>query len=219
MDHRKVQMLIIDDAAGNASSRQVYEQVEVIKEFNTLRHILKDKQNGGGAGLVIVIFSWQRFADLDPALRDGTVMIFKTGSASIADSELIEGYLGSVFTDELYDIWYRIIRGDQSAKAESVALITPLQRKGSGVGLYVTKMTDFPEWPEIIRADDYYDDTALYASFIEKNRDNDKWSVPIRCYELTLEGIGQSDIARDVGVKQGTVSKMLARLKKEVRKG
>ena len=110
-----------------ASSRKVYEQAELVGEFQRLRHLAREA-SGRKSGLVLCIFSWQRYMDLDPAFRESPLTIFKTGLGGRDRIEL-QRMLGP-YTPRLYEIWDRIDRGDDSAKSTSVAHIAALVGTG-----------------------------------------------------------------------------------------
>jgi len=60
MDHKPYQLVILDDAAGAASSRKGGANAEKVQDYNTLRHILKRKQIAAGkpiGGLVNLVIA------------------------------------------------------------------------------------------------------------------------------------------------------------------
>lgn len=158
MDHRPVQLLLVDDASGEASGRRSMsaKNVETTQDLNTLRHRLKALQEEAGVdmgGMVIVIMAWQREKDLEKSLRQADYRIWKTPPMDFADRQDLERQIGRTATETLNNLSYRILHGDNSAKAVSVASIVPIGLEAGGVGLYRMPMTDY-RLPPIIRQAD-----------------------------------------------------------------
>lgn len=207
-----VQLVIIDDAMTNASSRQVFEQAEIIKVYNRSRHVYEEKL-AGKPGLIIYIWAWQRFGELDPSFRQGDVLLFKTGIAEPSEKKLITAFIGQWYTRVLWNIWDKINRGNNAIKSTSVARIASLD-EATGSGLYLSKTTT-AELPRLIHGDNYFRDTKTEDEILEAQRDKPGWDRKIECYLLQRdEDLTQQEIVERLGVSQGFVSKAQASVKK-----
>ena len=116
IDDAPVQYVVVDDAMTYVSSRQVYEQVEIVKTYNKSRHVFEERLKGS-PGLILYDWAWQRFGELDPAFRQGDVMLFKTGIAEPSEKRLIESFLGPWYTKILWQIWDTMNRGNNDVKS------------------------------------------------------------------------------------------------------
>lgn len=211
IDDTPVQYIIVDDAMTYASSREVFQQTEIVKVYNRSRHVFEDKL-GSKPGLILYDWAWQRFGELDPAFRQGDVLIFKTGIAEPSERRLIEGFLGPFYTKVLWQNWDRMNRGNNAAKGISVGCIASLDRS-VGVGIYRSGMTDEP-LPPMIRHEDHFKDEDEEQIILDEYRDKAYWPRRISCYELSRQGMRQVDIAEKLGMSQGAVSEAIAKVEK-----
>lgn len=210
IDDKPVQYLIIDDAMTYASSREVFQQTEIVKTYNKSRHVFEERLHGK-PGLILYDWAWQRFGELDPSFRQADVQIFKTGIAEPSERRTIEGFLGPFYTRILWQIWDKMNRGNNAIKSVSVGRIASLDQK-LGVGIYRSKMVD-RVMPEMIRHEDHFKDEEETETILDKYREDPVWSKRIRCYELSLDGKRQVDIAAELGVRQGYVSEAISKVK------
>jgi len=211
LDDRPVQLLLIDDAMQYASSRKVYEQADLVGEFQRLRHLAREA-SGRKSGLVLCIFSWQRYMDLDPAFRESPLTIFKTGLGGRDRIEL-QRMLGP-YTPHLYEIWDRIDRGNDSAKSTSIAHIAALVGTGKENGLFRSEMVRFDDFPEMISRADYVDDEPeeeveieldpAISAQLEQLRDTLGDHV-VRCYEAVESGLSMRQAAERLGIPYTTL--------------
>ncbi len=204
MDDRPVQYLIIDDAGSNMSSRNVFDNAKVLGEFNRLRHVYREK--GATVGLVLCEFGWQRWKDVDPGFRDGETLIFKTGMTTPSEQAHIEELIGPMYMGRLMDIWEGM-SSNPRLKGHSIGRIGPKSIDRGGVGHYRHKrVKDFPEWPEMLRADEWLD---AKGNYIEPK---DNISAMAR---MANRGMTQLEIAERLGISQSTVSKGLRKAREE----
>ncbi len=210
IDDTPVQYIIIDDAMTHASSREVFQQTEIVKVYNRSRHVFEDKLKGR-PGLILYDWAWQRFGELDPAFRQGDVLIFKTGIAEPSERRIIEGFLGPFYTRVLWQNWDRMNRGNNAAKAVSVGCIASLD-PSIGVGIYRSGMTDEP-LPPMIRHEEHFKDEVETENILDKYREDPVWSRRIACYNLSQKGKKQVEIAAELGVRQGYVSEAISKVK------
>jgi len=215
IDDTPVQLIIVDDAMTYASSRQVFKQTEIVKVYNKSRHVFEERLKGK-PGLILYIWAWQRFGELDPAFRQGDVLVFKTGIAEPAERKLITSFLGTWYTRILYQIWDRINRGNNLVKSTSVGCIASMD-PAYGVGIYRSELTEFM-LPEMIRSEEYFSDARLEEEILDKYRDDPIWGRRIEFYELSKEGKTQKEIGELTGVNQGTVSAGIRKVKELIAK-
>ena len=215
IDDSPIQLIIVDDAMTYASSRQVFKQTEIVKVYNKSRHVFEEKLNGK-PGLILYIWAWQRFGELDPAFRQGDVLIFKTGMAEPSERKLIGSFLGPWYTKILYQIWDKINRGYNAVKSTSVGCIASLD-PSVGVGLYHSGMTDRP-LPPMVRSEEYFTDDRAEEEILDKYRTDPVWARRIKMYELNKGGMKQSEIGAQFGVSQGAVSDAVRKVKEVIKK-
>lgn len=217
LDDRPVQLVIIDDAMSNASSREVFNQTEIIKVYNRSRHVYMEKLNGK-EGVILYIWAWQRFGELDPAFRQGNILVFKSGIAEPRERKAIESFLGSWYTRVLWQIWDTMSRGNNDVKNVSVARIASLDRN-IGVGMYRSAKVDCPNYPEIIKSEDYFKNEESEDELLEILRDRPGWNSRVDYYLAYRPGdITQQEIADKYGVNQGMVSDGIRRVRNELKK-
>jgi hypothetical protein len=226
MDGKQVQLYFIDDAMTNASSRQSYDQAELAKVFNRQRHVFAEEHANGKPGILINIFGWQRWKELDVTFRDANYVIFKTGMAQKEERSLIEGFLGPFYTKVLYQGWDWMDQGNQNIKSTSVARIAARDIYQGGVGLYKNEMVD-RVLPKMIRSEKYF---GVIEEDIEETLNKlgsrDGWEKMVQCYRLyekdrTPDGkrkYTQAEVAKIVGVRQGYVSESKKKVEAELKR-
>jgi len=212
LDGRPVQLCIIDDATSNASSREVHKQTEILKAYNKSRHIF-EKHLNGRPGVIVFIFGWQRWIELDPGFRDGHVLIFKTGMTGLHDRKDIQDKIGEDYDRILYRIWDRIDRGDNEIKGVSVARIAAKRPEDGGVGVYVSRMQP-NVLPEIVTAEEFFKDDEAEIDILDMYRGKGVWDKRIRIYEEWTTGKygNQTELARELGINQGRVSESIRKV-------
>lgn len=216
LDDKPVQLMIIDDAMTNASSRQIYEQTDIIKVYNRSRHVFEDILKGK-PGLIIYLWAWQRFGELDPSFRQGDVYIFKTGIAEPSEKKVITSFIGEWYTRVLWGIWDRINRGNNAAKSTSVGCVASMERR-FGVGIYHSGIPKPGLLPPIVRHDDYFSEAAETEAILEKYREDAVWGRRVACWELRQKGKKQKEIAAELGVRQGYVSEAIRKVNELLKK-
>ena len=213
---KPVQYLIIDDATKHMSSRRAFDQAEVLGTFNRLRHHFRDYLKTD-YGLILCEFGWQRWIDLDPGFRDGTSLIFKTSMTTYREKEAIAEIVGKQYMPGLEMIWDRIDRGGDAgnrAKSISIGRIGTRSPEHGGVGIYRSQLVNFPQFPEMILSDDYFDKEGnivwdgkrheKISDPLEKYRNDPGWSFKIEMYELSRKGVSQKKIGELYSSEDGT---------------
>ena len=219
LDDRPVQLVIVDDAMTWASSRQISQQTAIIKTYNQSRHVYERKLNGR-PGLILYIWAWQRFKELDPSFRQSDVMIFKTGISEPGEAALIERFIGPRHMKELNDIWYQMKQGNNSIKSRSIARISS-QDVARGTGIMDVPWTQNPHFPKIVSHEEHFSDKDTEMDILENYAEKPEWALRIEIYRLKEENpdLTQAEIATIIGdrrgtpVRQGYVSESLARVK------
>ena len=224
INERPIQIGVIGDATAKASSREIHKQTAFLKDYNRSRHIYEERFPCK-PGIMIYLMDWQRWKELDPALRAGHILFFKTGMTDKMDRNDIIDKLGEDYYKALSRIWDLIDRGNDDIKNLSVVRIASKEPEDGGVGIYVSEMLPWV-LPPIIRSDDYFKtDTETTSDILDKYRNNPKWVVRIEAYELvTNEEYTQSEAAEMLSEKysrnisQGYVSNAIAKVKELVEK-
>lgn len=215
---KPVQLVIVDDAMTNASSRQIYEQTEILKVYNRSRHVFMELLKGKPGHIIyIYIWAWQRFGELDPAFRQADVILFKSGIAEPSERRVIEGFMGPWYTRVLWQMWDMINRGNNAVKSLSVARIASLDEP-FGTGIYRSEMPPI-ELPEILRADDYFSDTEAEDERLEVLEGKAGWGRRVEAYRMYRGGgMTQAEIGEALGMTQGQVSDAVSKVKKELKR-
>jgi len=224
IDGRPVQIMVIADATSKASSREIHKQTEFLKHYNRSRHIFEERYPGK-PGIMMYLFDWQRWKELDPALRAAHILFFKTGMIDKQDKSDLRDKLGEDYYRALGDIWDRMERGDDDIKSLSVVRIASKEPDEGGVGIYVSKMVDLV-LPPIIRSDEYFStDSETASDILDKNRSHPKWALRIEAYEMSVnEEYTQDEIALLLSEKygrnisQGFVSKAISKVRELIEK-
>ena len=174
MDERPLQLIIIDDASGGASSRQSGRNVDSIQAMNTLRHKLEDLQEQRGAewrgGRVVFGLAWQRKNDLDRAMRQADFQFYKTAPLNMDERQELEELIGPRYMNKLLSINRMIIEGSQEIKATSIGLIPAMGVAGGGVGLYTTERSRMYSMPRMVEADAYYTEQEARKRAVEEQK-------------------------------------------------
>lgn len=218
-DTRPVQLVVVDDAMTNASSREVYKQTEIVKTYNRSRHVFEEKLHGA-PGLVIYLWAWQRWGELDPAFRQADVILFKTGIAEANEQRTIESFLTPFYKRYLWRIWDKMSTGDNAIKSVSVARIASME-PATGVGKFVMPSLPVYRLPPLIRSEEYFaEDEETADAILDQYRDKPEWAQRIKCYELyTAGGVTQAEVARELGIsRQGYVSESIRKVRELLKK-
>jgi len=223
LDDTPVQLVIIDDAMTYASSRQVSNQTEIIKVYNRSRHVFEEIRNGK-PGLILYIWAWQRFKELDPSFRQTDITIFKTGISEYSERKLIGEFIGPWYQNILDNIWDRINRGNNAIKSTSVARISSL-RVSMGTGLYKMPMVRTPHFPAMITHEEHFKNEDAEEDILGAIADKPEWAMRVEIYKLynSKKPDGtvytQNEVAEIIGLKrgarirQGYVSESLRKVK------
>lgn len=205
LDDCPVQLVIIDDAMSWASSRQISEQTEIIKVYNRSRHVFEEHLNGK-PGVILYIWAWQRFRELDPSFRQSDVMIFKTGISEPSEAALIEKFIGGRYSTELNRIWDTMKMGNNEVKAYAVARITSLD-VARGTGLICIPQASDPSFPRMITHEEHFADTASEEDILSEVADKPEWHWRVEIWRLHREQpeLTQQQIAAAVSQQRGTV--------------
>lgn len=218
IDDTPVQLVIIDDAMTYASSRQVGQQTDIIKVYNRSRHVFESKLNGK-PGVILYVWAWQRFKELDPSFRQTDIMVFKTGISEPSEAQLIEKFIGTKYAHYLNEIWDRMKMGDQDVKSDCVARISSLDvARGTGMMHLPRVACDFPE---IITHDEHFADEDVENDILDDYVEKPEWRWRIEIHRLheRCPDLTQQEIAEQIGelrgtkVRQGYVSESLRKVR------
>lgn len=220
-DKKPVQVIIIDDAMMNNSSRRIHKNSHKVGLFNKIRHIYEEA-SGNKSGLIIVIWAWQRWMDLDPAFKQLNLLFLKTGLYGTDKTEMISLY-GEDYYRFICSNWEFISKGNDGAKSKSVVHIFPAEGTEKENGVFIHHMTDFPEMPQYV---DYDEDDPLPAkasadiqedSRLEQMKQNDELKIYAYCYEqLMINQRKCKDIAKELGKSSSTVSRYAKKAKEMI---
>jgi len=221
---KPVQICVIDDATSNASSREIHKQTQLLKAYNKSRHIYED-MFPGKPSILIFIFGWQRWKELDPGFRDGHILIFKTGMTDTESRRDIIDKLGDDYYRVLEKIWDKIDQGDDEIKMLNVARIAAKRPEDGGVGLYLSPLAPYV-LPELIRSEKYFEvDEVTADEIFEQYRSKPKWELRIEAYEMYNQyEYTQTEIAKILSerhnkkITQGYVSESVSKVKELLKK-
>lgn len=191
-DSKDVQIIMVDDAMKKQSSRRIHANTDKIGDYNDIRHGYR-KKTGKNNGLIIVIWAWQRWMDLDPAFRESMdIVLLKTSSYSREKEIMIEMFGKDCYRyiNENYDL---IRRGDNKAKSRSIAHIVSLEGTGNENGVFILDKRECPNMPKFIDTSivveesseenkEGQEQTITLNDLLESN--DDKIKLKARCYEM-----------------------------------
>ena len=232
-DSKAVNLLIVDDATQFASSRDYMKHQAMVSAFYEIRHIAKRKSEKD-VGLVCIIFSAQRIKEIDVAFRDAPLTIYNTAMTTEGDASELKKNIPTPYMNILNQTWNRINQGDDKAKSISIGCIKPLAGTDEGVGIYRSHVVDFPEFPKMIRSEEYFD-TFDVEEVEESTESTDESTLPhttekvtldelkeshlydseIACYEaVKLKGKSIRKASEELGIPYSTLRRSIAKIEK-----
>ena len=221
IDSSPVQIMFIDDAVQNANSRTSGRQADDVADFFEVRHIFEDRTSFR-AGVVVTIWSAQRFKSLDIVFRNAHAIIFKTTSADPTDSKEILRYIGPRPFDRLQKITNEIYgHANDAIKSEAVVCLPFANKSGTFRYWMVTPMLDFNEKPGV---NDSKEAPLAPFSFdvgavLEKYQKNRSWRKDARAYYLSrFEHMKHDKIAEDpqIRIERSAVTRRIAKMRGEM---
>ena len=209
MDPTKpIQVLLVDDAMQEQSSRRIHRNTDVLADYNGIRHLNEDVYS---RGRIIVIFAWQRWMDLDPAFRQSIDIVFlKTGQADETEKEHMKRMYGDDCYRYIVKNWSYTFAGDDNAKSRSIVHLVPFEDSGYENGVFVQKMLDFPEMPEFINISKQEPDEKeadAKVSGLPKNKTDPKWNLKLKCYNLAQQSLDCRTIAKKLKISHTSVTR------------
>lgn len=216
LDSRPIQLIIVDDAAQHLGSQSVGKREEFDKWF-MIRHIAEEA-SGSPTGRVITVFNWQRYSSVHPNFRNPNLWLFSSPMADTADIEKLRLRTGNQAYASLQDNWDKVQTGDQTCKSNVIARL-PDKPLPAGVGWFFTEYMrtydpDWDGWPTMLR-------TATYGRQKRRSRDeildslrsDSAHELMMQVHDLyRIEGRTQKEIAGNIGVSQGQISKILSKV-------
>ena len=214
INDRPYQLVILDDAAGAASSRRAAANVETLQDYNKLRHILREKMTAAGrprGGLVALIIAWQRKNDLERAMREADLQIWKAPPVEPEDQYKLGELIGGRYMRKLKEIGFRLLLRDQEAKSFSVGMISMLGREGVGIYRGGLPSAGFV-MPDIMTAKKLQKlQAAATASAADGSGHDRVVADPTPADAVRLKGFGLSatKIAEQLGKSRATIYRWL----------
>lgn len=233
-DYKPVNLLIVDDATEFASSRDYMKHQAMVSAFYRIRHIAKEKSKNE-VGLVCVIFSAQRIKEIDVAFRDAPLGIIKTAMTTAGDMSELKKSIPPQYMDILNQNWNKINQGIDKAKSLSIGYIKPLAGTEEGCGLYRSHLVDFPDFPKMIRSNEYFadkeeevleegvtgntsenlGDKSEEKVTLEELKESHLYDSEIACYEaVKVEGLSIRKASEKLGIPYSTLRRGIAKIEK-----
>jgi len=189
IDDRPVQLLIVDDAARCAHARRGMsdEIVEDIKDFYEIRHIFERKRSNG---IVIVIWSVQRFKSIDVTFRNGHVLLFKTAAIDPQDAAEIKNFVhdfGYGFLTKITEEIYENI--NDNAKSITAVRISWDEKRGIGYMRTTMPMHDYLDWIEPASGNESEGDANVVADYYAIGEDFEWEEETYRQLKIRTKGI------------------------------
>ena len=207
----RVQLVILDDASGDAASRKAAANVTTVQDHNKLRHRLREKQIAAGipiGGLIIQIIAWQRKNDLERAMREADLQVWKGPPTEPEDQRLLADLIGYHYMKRLKDIAFRILKRDQSAKSTSVGMISVLGRDGVGIFRSGLPSPGF-RMPEMITTEKFRKRQLKDAGIVSEAAVATKEYTPADVLAMYKLKMSMSEIAKQIGKSKTTVHRWL----------
>lgn len=208
MDEKPVQLLLIDDAMEEQSSRRIHKNTKDLAKYHKLRHL---HEKVCLRGSVITVWAWQRWMDLDPAYKDSLDIIFlKTGQTDETEKQSMRRIYGDTCYKYITKNWGYMMTGDNNAKSRSIVHMMPLEGTGMENGVFIQRMVDFPQMPPFV---DYSlisseaEETPVKES-VPKKADDPKWALKVKCYnKIVLQSLDCRTAGRQLKVSHMTASR------------
>lgn len=221
LDDRPIQLLFIDDAMQYASSRNIHKQSDLAGEFQLLRHLAEDKKKPMTPGIVLCVFSWQRWIDLDPAFRESSITIWKSGASSDKEEALMERTIGSYYTRKLIENSNWVELGHEDLKSYSVGYLANLRGTNKAAGIFRSQYVKYlPQWPEPLRTVDYFKNKEKKLTKEEKlelMRSSEEWKDALACYDLIEKhGLSVRKAASKLEMNFSRVYRLYSKITKEL---
>lgn len=209
MDYKAVQLLMIDDAMQEQSSRRIHKNTNDLADYHKLRHLHEKKCP---RGYVITVWAWQRWMDLDPAYKDSLDIIWlKTGQTDEAEKQHMRRIYGDACYKYITKNWGYMMTGDSNAKSRSIVHLVPLEETGLENGVFIQRMVDFPQMPPFV---DYSllksseAEEAPVKECVPKKADDPKWALKVKCYnKIVLQSLDCRTAGRQLKVSHMTASR------------
>ncbi|WP_400153530.1 hypothetical protein [Candidatus Methanomassiliicoccus intestinalis] len=213
-DSKDVQMLLIDDAMTKQSSRRIHANTDKLGDYNNIRHIY-EKVTGKTKGLIIVVFAWQRWMDLDPAIKDSLDVIFLKTASYAREKDMMIEMFGKDYYRYIAENYDLIRQGDDNAKSRSIVHVVSLDGTGNENGVFILDKLECPNMPEFI------DTSIIDNGEEEQNRgeqtitledllasDDEKIRIKARCYEmLYIKGSDCRKTGLALGISHSSASR------------
>ena len=217
INSQKVQLIIVDDAISEANSRQGFKQAEVLAAFYEIRHLYEEVAKSN-SGIVITVWSCQRFHSLDINYRQGQALIFKSTATDPADAKEIRNYIGNRAYTALAEITRRIFMdADDSAKGEAIVCFPMASTITPGI----FRTPNVPQTLRFLDSDRVYEPKEAFVfnvgAVLERYRKDVKWSRLAKWYYATqVEQRSQAAIAAEMDLSESVISDGLKRMKGEL---
>ncbi|MFH2109933.1 MAG: hypothetical protein ABIJ47_01595 [Candidatus Bathyarchaeota archaeon] len=235
MDSRPVQLLFLDDSFGEMPP-------DIARQFTRIRHRFHEVLTEAGkpeSGVIVALFGIQDIYALDKlARRVSTAIIAKSSSGDKWYKSDLKKTFGEEGIRELDRITRRVTRNyDQGVKSRGIIALTGFEKPGFiksemvGEDLYTEilspeKDEEAPQADAEVSGMELIEAQMLALSgdafafdeepvLVELEADK-KWRPRVEAYRSYLRGRYQDDVARDLGVTQGAVSKWLGMVRGEV---
>lgn len=220
-DKKDVQIIIIDDAMKKQSSRLIHKNTVKIGDYNDIRHIYKEK-TGKENALIIVIWAWQRWMDLDPAFRDSMDIVFLKTSSYSKEKTILVDMFGKDYYRYITENYDLIRRGDNKAKSRSIVHIVSLEGTGNDNGIFILDMLDCPLMPKFVNTTmspnedvDESDEEIVKITLDDLlASDDEKLKLKAQCYEMIY--LNNTD-CRTTALSLGISHSSAARYAKDVK--
>lgn len=229
-ESKPVNLIMVDDATQFASSRDYMKHQAMVSAFYRIRHLAKEKSNHD-VGLVCIIFSAQRIKEIDVAFRDAPLGIIKTAMTTAGDMSELRKTIPPMYLDLLNQNWNRINQGIDKAKGLSIGYIKPLIGTEGGCGIYRSNLVDFPDFPQMIRSEEYFadkEDEILEGNTSERSeaktedkvtledlKESHLYDSEIACYEaVKVDGLSIRKTSEKLGIPYSTLRRSIAKIEK-----
>ncbi len=219
LNEQPVQLIIVDDAMTYASSRESSNQTAILKDYNRSRHVFS-KIRVDKPGLILYIWAWQRYKELDISFRQSDITIFKTGISEKSERAMIEDYIGAYYQSALDSIWDKINRGDNKIKSTSIARINTVPINRGGAGYFRMQPIQTDVFPNMITHEEHFRDESTETDILDTIREKPEWRRRVEIYEMYSTGkYTQKEVAEKIGeqegvhIRQGFVSESISKVK------
>ena len=215
-NYKPVQLILVDDAIRSQDCRDSGKsaQKDLVKDYFEIRHKYEDASKTL-KGIVCLIFSTQRFKGIDITMQDADITIFKSFSNLKKENDFISDNLDSYSIKALQDINDRILKCDDDAKSDSIAIIPAARKQG------LVRLPYVEPFLKMKKEGDFYERNSSFMvtreSILEQLSKENDWKREANIfYKYAFDHLSQDELAKEYKTNQKQISRAVNAIRGEL---